>query len=53
MKADAVTEMSRLLPEVQNRYCVIFNECAYFIYANIFDIETLFDIETCGRVTRC
>ncbi len=25
MKADAVTEMSRLLPEVQNRYCVIFN----------------------------
>ncbi len=28
MKADAVTEMSRLLPEVQNRYCVIFNEPA-------------------------
>ncbi len=25
MKADAVTEMSRLFPEVQNRYCVIFN----------------------------
>ncbi len=33
IKADAVTEMSRLLPEVQNRYCVIFVECAYFIYA--------------------
>ncbi len=28
MKADAVTEMSRLLPEVQNRYYVIFNEPA-------------------------
>ncbi len=48
MKADAVTEMSRLLPEVQNRYCVIFVECAYFIYA-----KYKFDIETCGRVTRC
>ncbi len=33
MKADAVTEMSRLLPEAQNRYCVSFNECAYFISA--------------------
>ncbi len=33
MKADAVTEMSRLFPEVQNRYCVIFNEFAYFISA--------------------
>ncbi len=33
MKADAVTDMSRLFPEVQNRYCVIFIECAYFIYA--------------------
>ncbi len=34
MNAGAVTAMSRLLPEVQNRYCVIFNECAYFISAN-------------------
>ncbi len=33
MKADAVTEMSRLFPDVQNRYCVIFNEFAYFISA--------------------
>ncbi len=48
MKADAVTEMSRLLPEVQNRYCFIFVECAYFIYAK-YKIY----IETCGRVTRC
>ncbi len=48
MKADAVTEMSRLLPEAQNRYCVSFNECAYFISA-----KYTFDIETCGRVTRC
>ncbi len=33
INADAVTEMSRLLPEGQNRYCVILEKCAYFISA--------------------